>query len=142
AGTAVALDRTFLEIHHFDPLKHLPCGQVADFKTEQAVDVDIATGLRRVDRKRANGGAERSNGLYHLLSCRVHNREEGRLQTGAVDSRSVQTTNGVVGAALRFDFGGNSAGGAVDDVPVGTFKGWHIEPAAIRRDRHPVAAAG
>src|SRR5262249_20867529 len=100
-----------------DAMQFLAGLEVADLETKKFVDVDEAERLRAIDREWSNGRGEWSDVLHDLVGLGISDREEWRLETGQIHARTVQITDGVVGAALCLDACDDIAGAGVHDVP-------------------------
>src|SRR5262249_18457783 len=138
----MAFDGTLLKALHLDPMEHLAGRQIADLEAEQAVDVDKAEGLRRVDGKRANGRAEGTNRLAYFLGLGINDRQQRRLQPRQVSGCAVETAHRVMRAAFGYDLGDYVSARRIHDVPMSTLQGRDVEDFAVRCERHAVATTG
>src|SRR5438132_6536012 len=103
-GAAMAFGRTLLEALNFDLADHLAACGVADFKAQQAVDIDVAARSGSVNGERSDEVAERADLADGLLRLRIHDRQRRRAQAGKKRARAIQAANSIVRPALRVDF--------------------------------------
>ena len=71
AGAAMAFGLTFAEALDFDPLDYFACLQIADFKPQQFIDVDVTQGLAAVDSEGPNHVPERADFADNLVRASV-----------------------------------------------------------------------
>src|SRR6266566_1433433 len=132
AGAAMPLGRPFLIASNLDAMQHFPGFAISYFKAEQLVDVDEAKGLAAIDCEWANGIAEGADLVHNRVGFRVRNRKNGRPQAGKIDTGAIRSVDRVMRAGIELDLRDYVSGCSVDDVPVRTFEGRHVEYFSVR----------
>src|SRR5260221_1117577 len=86
-------------LFYLDALEELARREIADLKSQQSIDGDEAACFFAVDGERANLGMKRPDRADRLILLGVHDRQQRRVQAGAVDARSIKTAHGVMRSA-------------------------------------------
>src|SRR6266566_6245248 len=115
---AMSFGLAFAEALHFDSVKHLAAGQVADLKSQQIVHVHKTKRLRPIDREWPDELAEGTDLANHLVRSRVGHAQERRLQASKISVLAVQTDDRVVRPRVEDDFFYHLSRRSIQDVPM------------------------
>ena len=78
---------------------------------------------------------------FEAVVAGVGDPQQRRLQAGQIGPLAGKADDRIVSARVGDDLGEHLAAGGVDDVPVRAFQRRQKDLLAVRRDRHPIAAA-
>jgi len=141
-GAAVTFGGADFEALDFDAMKEFAGVEVADFKTEEAVFVDVTEGAGAIDGEWANEISKRADFFDYIVGFGVGDAQERRAEAREVGEVSVATVDGVVRAGGRLDAFNDGTRHGVHHMPVALFERRHVNDFSIGRVGEAIATAG